>query len=224
MGLLELFGLTTIQACPLEPGKAWRIERIYRTALGEALVALLHTGFFGDIDNVLALQSKDKVPFGILQPTLQPYFPEWKNNLCVPEWVYRQGAHIFKVGLWKGLWRRIAAPADATLEELASAIVDAVEFDHDHLHMFTYRSRFGVEERVYHSFMDEGPWTDEVQVGDTPLKIGQTMAFLYDFGDQWEFEVALERVDDGMAIEKPVVLEAEGQSPEQYPVWDGDDW
>ena len=122
------------------------------------------------------------------------------------------------------MWRRIGIPADATLEQLASGIVDAVEFDHDHLHMFTYRNRFGVEERIFHPFMDEGPWTNEMLVGDTPLKIGQAMTFLFDFGDQWEFEVALERVDPATALKKPVVLEAEGEPPEQYPVWDGEDW
>jgi hypothetical protein len=223
LGLLELFGLIAIQPCPPEPGNGWRIERIHRTPLGAPLVALLHSGFFGDIDNILALESEDSLPYGMLQPTLQPYFPEWNCNLCVPEWAFRQGTHIFKVTLWKGLWRRIAVPADATLEQLASAIVDAIEFDYDHLHMFTYRNHFGVEERIYHSFLDEGPWTDEIKVGDTPLKIGHTMTFLYDFGDQWEFEVALERVEDGMEIDKPVILEARGEPPEQYPGWD-DDW
>ena len=53
-------------------------------------------------------------------------------------------------------------------------------------------------------------------VGDTPLRIGQAMTFIYDFGDWWRFEVALERVDPDMALKKPVVLEAEGTPPDQY--------
>jgi hypothetical protein len=216
LGLLELFGLIAIEPAPPEPGKGWGIERIDRTPWGDALVALLHAGFFGDIDNILALESEDKVLFGVLQPTLQPYFPEWKTNLSVPEWAFREGAHVFKVTLWEGLWRRIAVPADEPLEELASAILDAVEFDHDHLHTFEYRNRFGTTERINHYYMDEGPWTSEVLVGDTPLNIGQAMTFVFDFGDWWEFEVTLERVDPGMALKKPVVLEAEGEAPEQY--------
>jgi len=224
LGLLELFGLIAIHPVPPEPGKGWRIGRVNRTPLGDALLALLHAGFFGDIDNILALESENWVPFGVLQPTLQPHFPEWKNNLSVPEWAFRQGAHVFKVTLWQGLWRRIAIPAGATLAELASAILDAVEFDHDHLHMFTYQNRFGVTEHINHFYMDEGPWTSEVLVGDTPLKIGQAMAFLFDFGDWWEFEVALERVDPGMVLKKPVVLEVQGEPPDQYPVWDGEEW
>ena len=191
LALLELFGLIVIHAGPPEPGKGWIIERIERTPLGDALV-------------------------GVLQPTLQPYFPEWQNNLYMPEWAFREGAHVFKVTLWEGLWWRIAIPADRTLDELASTILDSVEFYHDHLYTFEYQNRFGVTERINHSYMDEGPFTSDVLVGDTPLRIGQAMTFIYDFGDWWRFEVALERVDPDMALKKPVVLEAEGTPPDQY--------
>ena len=43
-----------------------------------------------------------------------------------------------------------------------------------------------------------------------------TGLYVFDFGDWWEFDVTLERVDPGMAIEKPVVLEKHGEPPEQY--------
>jgi hypothetical protein len=215
LGLLELFGLVSVRHGPPEPGKGWRIERIDRTPLGDALLALLHAEFFGDIDNVLPLEFEKKIRFGVLQPVLQPYFPDWKNNLSVPEWTFREGTHVFKVSLGR-IWRRIATPARQTLDGLASAILNAVEFDHDHLYEFTYRTRFGVSERVNHPYMDEGPWTSEVLVGEVPLRIGQTMTFVFDFGDWWEFEVALERVDPDLTIERPVVLEKHGGSPSQY--------
>jgi hypothetical protein len=215
LGLLDLFGLISVQDGPPEPGKGWHIERIERTPLGDALLALLHAEFFGDIDHLLTLEFEDKMPFGVLQPTLQPYFAAWKNNLSVPEWAFREGTHIFRVSLGR-LWRRIAIPADRDLDELASAILNAVEFDHDHLYEFSYQNRFGALERVNHPYMDEGPWASEVLVGDVPLHVGQAMAYLFDFGDQWEFGVALERVDPELAIEEPVVLEGHGEPPAQY--------
>jgi hypothetical protein len=224
LGLLELFGMIAIQPVPPEPGQGWRIECVERTPLGDALLAVLHAGFFGDIHNILALESENKVPFGVLQPTLQPYFPEWQHNLSVPEWTSREETHVFKVTLWRGLWWRIAVPADDTLDQLASAILDAVEFDHDHLYMFTYQNRFGVTERINHPHLDEGPWTSEVLVGETPLRVGQAMTFVFDFGDWWEFEVILERVDPGMSLKKPVVLEAHGEPPDQYRGWDDEEW
>jgi len=219
LGLLDLFGLITVQQGPPAPGKGWQIERIYRTTVGDALLALLYSEFFGDFDNIREIEGKGKVPFGVLQPVLQPYFPQWENNLSVPEWSFREGMHIFKVSLGR-LWRRIAIPADRTLDALASAILNAMEFDHDHLYEFSYQNRFGALERINHPYMDEGPWTSEVLVGDVPLRIGQTMTYLYDFGDQWEFDVSLEQVDPDMVIEDSVILEAYGESPEQYPGWD----
>jgi hypothetical protein len=224
LGLMELFGLIAIKAGPPEPGKGWRVERIDRTPLGEALLALLLAGFFGDIDRILALESEEMVPFGALQPTLQPFFPEWKTHLSVPERIFRNGAHTFQVKLWEGVWRRIAVPAESTLDELARSIQEAFQFDHDHLYMFAYQDRFGITRRINHSFLDDGPWTSEVLVGDTPLKMGHEMTFVFDFGDWWEFAVTLERVDPAMAIQKPVVLEIHGEPPDQYPVWDDEGW
>jgi hypothetical protein len=219
LGLLDLFGLITVQQGPPAPGKGWQIERIYRTTVGDALLALLYTEFFGDFDNIREIEGKGKVPFGVLQPVLQPYFPQWENSLSVPEWAFREGTHIFKVSLGR-LWRRIAIPADQTLDALASAILNAMEFDHDHLYRFSYQNRFGALESVNHPYLDEEPWTSEVLVGDVPLPIGQMMTYLYDFGDQWEFDVSLEQVDPEMVIEDSVILEAYGESPEQYPGWD----
>lgn len=215
LGLLDLFGLISVQHGSPEPGKGWRIERIARTPLGDALLALLQAEFFGDIANIRQLESEDNIPFGVLQPALQSYFPAWENNLSVPGWAFREGTHVFKVS-WGQIWRRIAIPAAHPLDALASAILNAVEFDHDHLYEFKYQNRFGVLERVNHPYMDEGPWTSEVLVGDVPLRVGQTMTYVFDFGDRWEFDVILERVDPGMVIEEPVILEKHGEPPAQY--------
>lgn len=219
LGLLELFGLIAIQpGSPIE-GKGWQIERIDRTAFGSALLALLFAKFFRNINLILKLEEERKVPVGALQSVLQPYFPDWKNNLSIPEWAFREGTHIFKVSLGR-LWFRIAIPANCTLESLASAILSAVKFDYDHLYHFSYENPFGALEMINHPYMDEGPWTSDVMVGDVPLRVGQGMNYLYDFGDNWEFDVTLEGVDPDRAVEKPVLLETHGKPPEQYPSWD----
>ena len=56
----------------------------------------------------------------------------------------------------------------------------------------------------------------EVLVGSVPLRVGQTMTYVYDFGDWWEFDVTLERVDPDLVIEEAVVLEKHGEPPAQY--------
>ena len=52
------------------------------------------------------------------------------------------------------------------------------------------------------------------------------MVFLFDFGDNWEFDVTLEEVDEAKTLAKPVILESKGAAPPQYRSWGGDesDW
>jgi hypothetical protein len=147
--------------------------------------------------------------------------PAWQNNLSLPAWAFRTGIHVFKTSLGPRLWRRIAIPGDLTLDALAETIIGAFEFDYDHLYRFSYRNCFGVETHINHPYLDEGPWTSEVRVGDVPLPEGQSMGYLYDFGDWWEFDVSLERVDPpDRAMKEPAILDARGQAPEQYPTWE----
>jgi hypothetical protein len=223
LGLLDLFGLIDIERADPEPGEGWRIERILRTRFGEALFALLQTEFFGDFDNIMELAEQEQIPVGVLQPILQPYFPAWRNKLTMPGWQFREGVHIFKVSLGR-IWRRIAVPARNYMDSLAAMILKSVRFDQDHLYQFSYQNRFGAQEYVHHSFMDEGPWTSEMLIGDVPLHIGQTMTFLFDFGDNWEFDVTLERVEPDADVAKPVILESHGEPPQQYPSWDDEAW
>lgn len=221
LGLLDLFGLIRIEHGPLQSGKGWQIERIHRTPLGDALLALLFAEFFSDFDNLFRLEDEGKVPFGVLQPVLQPYFPAWQNNLTVPEQEFRKGTCIFKVALGR-TWRRIAIDAGQTLDALAMIILASVEFDSDHLYQFSYQTRYGSLQEVNHPYMDEGPFTSEMRIGELPLRAGQTMTFLFDFGDNWEFDVTLEQVDPEGVTSKASVLELHGEAPEQYPGWG--DW
>jgi hypothetical protein len=66
-----------------------------------------------------------------------------------------------------------------------------------------------------------GPSTEAVKVGDLPLKPGNTMTFLFDFGDNWEFFITLEEIQPGKPKRNSnKILERKGQAPEQYPDWD----
>ena len=52
------------------------------------------------------------------------------------------------------------------------------------------------------------------------------LEYLFDFGDNWLFEVRLEKLEPvNPKIRKPVVIDGRGQAPPQYPNFDGDeDW
>lgn len=216
LGLLELFGLISVRNGPLVQGKAWNIEYVHRTPFGDALLGLLLSEFFKNTENICELGDEREVAFGVIQAVLQPYFPDWRNNLIAPKWIFREGTHIFKVSM-EDVWCRIALPANFSLDTLASAILDAIGFENDHLYEFSYENRFGALDKVHHPYMEEGPWTSEILVGEVPLEIEQAMTFLFDFGDKWEFEVVLEQVDREMIVDKPALFEINGKPPEQYP-------
>jgi hypothetical protein len=218
VALLELFGLISVQHASPEAGKGWRVASVHRTRLGDALLQLLLEPLSASRYR-WQRQRPMKVVLGELQPILQPFFPEWRDNLVLPEPGFQDGMDVFKVSLGK-IWRQIAIPARMTLDHLGGSILDAYGFDHDHLYRFTYRSRFGWLVHINHRYLQEAPFTDEVRVGDLPLKPGNHMVYLYDFGDRWEFDLTLERVDPaGPRITRPIVLERHGEAPVQYGGW-----
>ena len=222
IALLELFGFLSIDHNPPVQGQGWQIGRVYRTPLGEAVFALLDHQVFGDISTVRDLEEASHVRSGLLQPVFQPYVPAWQRTLDLPLWSYREGTHVFKITLWGDLWRRIAAPAGLSLDALAHAILVAYEFDHDHLYEFVYHDRFGITQRVSHPSLERDPRTNKVRIGDLPLQAGQTLLYHYDFGDDWRFDVTLERVDPAdPSLKLPAVLDGSGAPPEQYGEWVG---
>jgi len=241
VALMDLFGVVSVKSAEPAEGNGWRVTRIDRTPFGDALSKLLEakllaprlpaepspsdeelddSPFIWEIEGDLVEKS-----FGKLQPLLQPYFPEWRRALQLPEGdEFREGVHIFKVSLDKA-WRRIAIPGGNFMQALSQAILIAFDFDDDHLYSFIFEDRFGMEARINHPYMDDQPpWVDEIKVGAAPLKPGMSMTFLFDFGDEWEFEVTLEEVGPvDRRIKKPKLLEAHGKAPVQYQSWEEDD-
>ncbi|WP_392532500.1 plasmid pRiA4b ORF-3 family protein [Nostoc sp. C117] len=216
VALLELFGFLSIQHGKPEAGKGWRINSLQRLPFGDALLQLLFPlGIRGE------LQDDVNVVFGTLQPNLQPFFSEWQHNLTFPQQGFTDGIFIFKVSISKA-WRLIAIPANKTLGWLAETILDAFDFDYDHLYEFSYKDRFGRIIKIGHPYMETPPFADQVQIGDLSLEPGAKMIYLYDFGDNWKFDVQLEAINPpDNKIKKPKILEVHGNAPQQY--WSEDD-
>jgi len=160
--------------------------------------------------------------FGCLQAMFQRYRPDWRTVYSRPGPELRTGTHLFKVSLsgWRGdsrIWRRIAAPADTSLDDLAWAILKAFKFDNDHMYDFQYRDRRGQYRAYGHPYGDERPFTTEITLAETELPIKDAMRFTFDYGDNWQFTVCLEAVEEGSSsLKKPKVVESAGKAPEQY--------
>jgi hypothetical protein len=219
VALADLFGLLEVEH-PAEPVSPWCPTGLKHRPFGDAALTLIGDWYFSSAGWRLGGQEEGEADFGLLQPLFQAYFPEWQENLVLEQDEEREGVYVFKVSLGR-VWRRIAVPSGASLDVLAGAILDSVKFDSDHLYRFIYRDRFGATVNAMHPYCDEGPFTDEVAVGQLPLEPGQSMTFHFDFGDDWRFDVKLERINPpDPRLKRPKVLESKGKAPEQYPAWE----
>lgn len=231
--LMELAGFVSIRHDKPERGKGWRIQDVKTTRFFQAFMGVF-TGFGAKPAERLSFHSlplrdeEDETAFfqlGLWQDRFKPYFPEWRNNLEFPEAPDAQeGTFVFKVSLGK-VWCRIALPDTATWEGFSNRILNAFEFDNDHLHQFLYKDRFGAKAYLNHSYMNEPPFTNQVTIGELPIMPGSTLTYVFDFGDNWEFKLLLEAVHPvDETLKAPKLLEMHGTPPRQYPDWDDEEY
>ncbi len=187
-----------------EPGKVSSVRQVQRTDFGDAMfVATCSLGPYED-------EKAD-----VLRKKLQPIFPAWSKSLARFKPEFRDGNHTFKVSLGK-IWRRVVAPANADLEQLADAILTAFRFDREHLYQFELRDTTGNSITIAGPHLDDAcHFAEEMRIGEVPLLVGDSMVFHYDFGDDWRFKVTLEAVLKGKASGLKVTAKS-GQSPKQY--------
>ena len=141
----------------------------------------------------------------------------------------RASTHIFRVSPMAAakVHRDIEIASNASLHDLAEAIVAAFDFDFDHAFGFYSGKTLSTllrSEPKYELFADmDGTETDALSVERTTVatafpKPGHRMTFLFDYGDEWLFQVTL--TGNGQKAPKakyPKVLAKQGASPEQYP-------
>ena len=145
-------------------------------------------------------------------------------------WV-KMRSYVISVSVGKGCYRHIRIDADNTLSQLCEAILDAFEFDNDHLHAFFMDNRVWSRNlyACYWSDPDEeemdgnvNPSTYEVTLRSLKLSEGQKFLYLFDFGDEWRFSCRVLKVLDEQTKDAQVVRSV-GEPPEQYPSWDEDE-
>jgi Plasmid pRiA4b ORF-3-like protein len=88
------------------------------------------------------------------------------------------------------VWRRIAVPAALPLDLLHEVIQQAMGWEDEHMHVFsTPRREYGIRDpELGHA--DER----KVTVAEVLASPGATMGYTYDFGDDWEHDIVLEKV------------------------------
>ncbi len=127
------------------------------------------------------------------------------------------------------IWRGIEISEEATLEQLHEAIQKAFKFYNDHLYSFFMDGKLWQSDEEYTIREPEGEaeldygrarfkgFTDEKKLKDFNLSPGKKFAYLYDFGDNLDFEIEVDAVKEvKSSLKKPKVIESHGKAPDQY--------
>jgi hypothetical protein len=122
-------------------------------------------------------------------------------------------------------WERIIEiPATTSLYKLHLYIQDIVGFDGDHAYMF-FAGRSYTNKKITFSENPGNPYDSgnygNVALNDVyPLK-GLKLYYIFDFGDNWVFEIKKMRkkkiAQEG--IKYPRIIESTGKNPDQYKDW-----
>jgi len=126
-------------------------------------------------------------------------------------------------------YRVIAIPGNASLYDLALAILSAFRFDRDHLFGFYDNlHRYSQSQEGYElstgTFGSKHPSVKKTEISAVFHDPKKKMLFLFDYGDEWRFIVQSKgRALPVEGVKYPVVIESCGDNPEQYPDDDDDD-
>ena len=134
-------------------------------------------------------------------------------------------SYVISVSLGTGCYRHIRISGKATLEDLSDAILDAFDFDNDHLHAFFMNNRAWDDMDCYYSpYAEEDGFrtTDSYKLQFINLEIGKKFLYIFDFGDDWRFQCKVLNILDEDTKE-PVVVRTKGAAPMQYPNFDEED-
>jgi Plasmid pRiA4b ORF-3-like protein len=107
------------------------------------------------------------------------------------------------------IWRRIQVPATILLCCLHDALQAVFGWTDSHLHNFEKDGKYwGVPE--YDDLIDES----KVRLAQVLKAKGDSMIYVYDFGDNWRHEVVLEKIiPAGELIKSPICLGGDRRCP-----------
>jgi hypothetical protein len=108
------------------------------------------------------------------------------------------------------IWRRLQVAAETTLANLHQILQVAMGWEDYHLHQFVvHGTGYGVP--------GSGPGLrneKNVNLSQIAPEVGLTFVYLYDFGDNWDHIVLVEKILDAKAeVDYPVCLEGKGACP-----------
>jgi hypothetical protein len=120
------------------------------------------------------------------------------------------------------VWRDLELADDNTLEDLHLLIQRAYSWRDDHLYSFFLSGKsWDRSSEIGSPWSETSLHTHHIEMRQLDLHEGQAFIYLFDYGDQHEFDVTVLRINPLAPKGKyPRTLEYHGKSPPQYPDYD----
>jgi len=122
--------------------------------------------------------------------------------------------------------RTVALREEQTLDDLHELLRAEFGWDDPHLYSFWLSGQIWdgpeTEYTAPYELEDSDAKSARTPIGSLGLEQGRRIAYLFDFGDQWEVELTVAGLRDADDRAYPQVLERTGEAPPQYPPLDQD--
>lgn len=133
---------------------------------------------------------------------------------------------VISVSAGPGCYRHLKISDQATLEQLSDEILETFDFVNDHAHAFFMNNRPWTETDCYYAeFVDEDNeyrHTCDYTLKKARLCVDQKFAYVFDFGDDWEFRCRVLKLLDE-PTEFPEVIRSKGEPLCQFAPLEDDD-
>jgi hypothetical protein len=120
---------------------------------------------------------------------------------------------VLSVSVGAGCYRHIQISERGTLYELHGVILDSFDFYDDHMHAFFMNNRAWDYHEEYvcpGGELDSGRgFSDKAKLSKFHLQKGDKFLYIFDFGDDWRFQIKVLRVIDE-PTESPDILKTVG--------------
>lgn len=230
--MMQAFGLIELEWDDNLQKRASSWQFPYKTLAVKPLGYMLLPVIFPKYSNIEEMEEAENNWFEIIQAQ----FPNLnlQKKLLPLEYEYISGTYQLKVMLNKKCYRVISIGGGADFVALHYAIINAFDFDDDHLYAFYMNgmeSGYDDEENQILSpncndgvfYGGENTYADEILVGKMGLFEGKTFLYVFDFGDRWQFNIVVEKIiPSEVELTEATVIASLGESPEQYRDWEED--
>lgn len=126
---------------------------------------------------------------------------------------------VYPKGRGRECYRVIHISGKETLDKLCEEILDAFDFEDEHLYEFCMNNKMFEEDNYQSDPDEEYQKSTKEKIDRLRLAKGQKFSLHYDFGDDWMFVIVVQGIDETTENIVPYVSKEKGFL-EQYPDWD----